>query len=194
MSLDPPLKSITPSMSKRKDRSTLYRLIEAGQLAHKALLVPLVDRGLEPGDDAVLFVLHTQLGATDQTLADELGLSSEALRPRLDRLIERDVIARRAVGPDLTPGLALTERGERIREVLAANWQQLEDALLGDLEHKQRKARRQGPQALRRTAAALARNPPQPPVDQHHRGDRHERKATMPSARMCALPHSSRST
>ncbi len=139
MSLDPPLRSITPPMSKRKDRSTLYRLIEAGQLAHKALLVPLVDRGLEPGDDAVLFVLHTQLGATDQTLADELGMSPDALRPRLDRLIERDVIARRAVGPDLAPGLALTERGERIREVLAANWQQLEDALLGDLDHKQAK-------------------------------------------------------
>ena len=37
------------------------------------------------------------------------------------------------------PGLALTERGERIREVLTDNWQQLEDALLGELPDKKRK-------------------------------------------------------
>ena len=139
MSLDPVLQSIYPPMSKPKDRSTLYRLIEAGQLAHQALLAPLVDRGLDPGDDAVLFVLHAQLGGTAETLAAELGLSLEALEPRLARLIERDIVARRAIGPELAPGLALTERGERIREILAANWQQLEDALFGDLAPKKRK-------------------------------------------------------
>src|SRR6218665_2472354 len=127
MSLEPVTQSIYPPMTKPEARSTLYKLIEAGQLAHKALLVPLLDRGLEPGDDAVIFVLHAELGASEQRLADELGIDVAPLQPRLERLIERDVVARQAIGPELAPGLAVTERGARIREVLAANWEQLEE-------------------------------------------------------------------
>jgi len=140
MSLEPVLQSIYPPMTKPEARSTLYRLIEAGQLAHKALLVPLLDRGLEPGDDAVIFVLHAELGANEDRLAAELGIGTDILQPRLERLIERDIIARQAIGPELAPGLALTERGARIREVLAANWEQLEEALFADLTDKKRKS------------------------------------------------------
>ena len=139
MSLDPVLQSIYPPMTKPEARSTLYKLIEAGQLAHKALLVPLLDRGLEPGDDAVIFVLHAELGASEERLATELGIGIDQLQPRLTRLIERDVIVRQAIGPDLAPGIALTDRGARIREVLAANWEQLEEALFADLTEKKRK-------------------------------------------------------
>ncbi len=58
-------------MAKPSSRSTLYRLIEAGQLAHQALLQPLVERGREPGDDAILFALN-RTGMTDAALAEEL--------------------------------------------------------------------------------------------------------------------------
>jgi DNA-binding MarR family transcriptional regulator len=139
MSLENAPQSIYPPMSEPAARSTLYRLIEAGQLARKALLVPLLDRGLEPGDDAVIFVLHAELGANEDRLAQQLGLGRDVLDPRIARLIERDIIARQAVGPHLAPGLALTERGERVREVLAANWAQLEEALFADLSDKKRK-------------------------------------------------------
>jgi DNA-binding MarR family transcriptional regulator len=125
-------------MSKPSARSTLYRLIEAGQLAHKALLVPLLERGLEPGDDAVLFVLG-RAGTTEAELGAELGLEGEALERRVQRLCERELVARQAVGPELQPGLALTERGERIKDILAGNWEELENALLGELKKKQRK-------------------------------------------------------
>lgn len=140
MSLEPAHETIYPPMSKPKARSTLYRLIEAGQLARRALLVPLLDRNLEPGDDAVIFALHTRLGATETTLAQELELEAEALEPRLARLSERDIVNRQAIGPDLVPGLALTERGERICEVLSANWDQLEEALFAELDEKKRKS------------------------------------------------------
>jgi DNA-binding MarR family transcriptional regulator len=126
-------------MSKPKASSTLYRLIEAGQLAHQRLLVPLVERGLEPGDDAVLFVLADRRGATETELAQHIGLDLDALNGRIARLIERDLVARRAIGPELAPGLALTDRGERIRGVLADNWTELENALLGELKKKKRK-------------------------------------------------------
>jgi len=131
--------TIYPPMSKPKARSTLYRLIEAGQLARRALLVPLLDRGLEPGDDAIIFALRSRLGATEADLAEELELAPEALEPRLARLAGRDVITRQAIGPDLVSGLALTERGERICEVLSANWEQLEAALFDELDEKKRK-------------------------------------------------------
>jgi DNA-binding MarR family transcriptional regulator len=126
-------------MSKPSASSTLYRLIEAGQLAHQALLVPLVERGLEAGDDAVLFVLAQRHGATDAVLAAELGTSPDAVTARINRLIERDLVVRRAIGPELAPGLALTDRGERIRALLADNWAELENALLGELKKKKRK-------------------------------------------------------
>jgi len=126
-------------MSKPSASSTLYRLIEAGQLAHKALLVPLLERGLEPGDDAVLFVLAARQGATESMLAAELELPADATAARVQRLIERDLVVRRAVGSDLLPGLALTDRGERIRSLLADNWTELENALFGELKKRKRR-------------------------------------------------------
>ncbi|MHA6690008.1 MarR family winged helix-turn-helix transcriptional regulator [Devosia sp. A449] len=125
-------------MSRPSSRSTLYRLIEAGQLAHKALLLPLLEKGLEPGDDAVLFELGRS-GTTEAELAAELGLPEAALVARLTRLIERGLVIRQAVGPELAPGIALTERGVRIRNSLADHWSQLEEALMGELKPKQRK-------------------------------------------------------
>lgn len=132
------VRTIFPPMSRPSSRSTLYRLIEAGQLAHKALLQPLLERGLEPGDDAILFELG-RAGTTEMELAAELDLSELALTTRLSRLLDRELVTRQAVGPELAPGVALTERGVRIRNSLADHWTQLEDALMGELKPKQRK-------------------------------------------------------
>ena len=125
-------------MSRPSSRSTLYRLIEAGQLAHQALLLPLMERGLEPGDDAILFELGRS-GTTEAALAAELGLSDAALEARMSRLQDRGLVTRQAVGPELAPGVALTERGIRIRNGLTEHWTQLEEALMGELKPKQRK-------------------------------------------------------
>ena len=125
-------------MSKPSSRSTLYRLIQAGQLAHRALLLPLSERGLEPGDDAILFELG-RAGATEADLAVALGLSEAAMASRMERLIERGLITRQAVGPELAAGVALSERGVRIRNSLADHWAQLEEALMGEIKPKQRK-------------------------------------------------------
>lgn len=125
-------------MSRPSPQSALYRLIEAGQLAHKALLVPVLEKGLEPGDDAILFVLGRS-GTTEANLADELGLPPDALSARLERLSARDFVTRQAVGPELVPGIALTDRGVRIRNALAEHWSQLEEALLGELKPKHRR-------------------------------------------------------
>ena len=125
-------------MSKPSPRSTLYRLIQAGQLAHLAVLAPLRDRGLEPGDDAVLFELGRN-GLTEDELAAALGVPFDSIVGRIERLAGRELVVRRAVGPELVSGVALTERGLRIRNALAEHWAQLEEALMGELKPKQRK-------------------------------------------------------
>ena len=125
-------------MSRPSSRSTLYRLIEAGQLAHKALLLPLLERGLEPGDDAILFELGRS-GTTEAELAAELGLSGEGLDGRLARLFERDLVTRQAVGPELDDVVGQQRRIVDRHPVLADHWTQLEEALMGELKPKQRK-------------------------------------------------------
>ncbi len=139
MSIGADYGAIYPLMSKPRARSALYRMIEVGQLAHKALLVPLLDRGLEPGDDAVLFALRESPSATEDSLAEDLGLTAIALKPRLQRLIEREIVSNQGAEDGGAAHLALTERGERMLEVLSAHWQQLEEALFAELPDKRRK-------------------------------------------------------
>ena len=132
--------SILPIMAEAEARSILYRLIEAGQLVRRALLAPLLERGLQPGDDAVLFDLGDRPGSTEAELAADLGVDAVALRQRIARLIERDLVNRGAAGsPDLPPGLTLTEQGRLVRQLLSEHWSELETALLGELPRKKRK-------------------------------------------------------
>lgn len=125
-------------MSKPVVASTLYHLIEAGLLARQAVLAPLVERGLQAGDDAVLFALEAEprdrLG-----LVVSLGGETNALDQRLDRLIGRGLVAPHAIGPELVPGLALTERGVRTRAQIERHWRRLEAELLAGIEGKRRR-------------------------------------------------------
>jgi DNA-binding MarR family transcriptional regulator len=114
-------------------RSVLYRLIEAGQVARRALLAPLAERGLEAGDDAVLFLLHEHPGVPEDDIAAAVGIETQALRQRLDRLVRRDLVAVRDAR------LNLTERGERTCANLAAYWTEIEDALTSGLKPKHRR-------------------------------------------------------
>jgi hypothetical protein len=113
-------------------RTTLLALIEAGQHAQRALLRPLIERGLEPGDDAVLMLLG-RTGATEADLEDGTGTRLEELRPRIERLMTRELIVRTSAG------FALTERGARLHDRLAAVWAETELALTGKLKKKRRK-------------------------------------------------------
>ena len=118
-------------MAKPRNRSTLYRLIEAGQLAHRAFLAPMRERGLQPGDDALLLIL-AERKATSEELAAEAGVAAERLSPLLQRLIDRGLIER-------TPtALRLTARGAKVEAWLAAHWASLETLVTHGLGKKQR--------------------------------------------------------
>lgn len=126
-------------MPKPAAKTTIYKLIEAGHLARQSMLVPLYDRGLEPGDDALLFGLLDPKGATEKELTDFTGLTGVSLEIRLVRLADDGIVERAAVGASLKPGVRLTKKGREVTEALQAHWQMLEDALLGELDNKQRK-------------------------------------------------------
>lgn len=129
-------------MKKSAAKSTLYRLIETGHLARQAMLVPLLESGLEPGDDAVLFGLSGIEGATETELQDLTGLNLLALDARLDRLSDEGILNRLSVGSKLSAGAKLTEKGRDVSDILEGNWVQLEEALIGELDHKHRKGLR----------------------------------------------------
>src|SRR5690349_18836844 len=105
-------------MPRSRDRSILYRLIAAGQLAHQTLLAPAIARGLERGDDTLLYLLATSDPMTETQFADTLGVDPRALAPHVARLIDRGLIERRATGPEMMPTITLTERGRKLEAFL----------------------------------------------------------------------------
>ena len=130
-------------MSISPHKSTLYRLIEAGQLARHAVLAPLSAHGLEAGDDAILLGLADPAGATRESLLDFTGLPEDSLDTRLRWLEERGLLLRLAVGPELLPGARLSQQGHLLRETIVAHWAGLEEDLRDALGGKERKQLRQ---------------------------------------------------
>ncbi|HQZ14133.1 MAG TPA: MarR family winged helix-turn-helix transcriptional regulator [Devosia sp.] len=125
-------------MGKPRASSALYRLIEAGQLTRRALLVPLLEHGLEAGDDAVLLLLMELRQATESELSEALGMDAAAVGARVNRLLGRGFVER---GP-AAPALTLTLCGGQLCAALAESWAALEAALLEGLGKAERKSLR----------------------------------------------------
>ncbi len=129
-------------MPKLAEKTTIYRLIEAGHLARQQMLVPLNARGLEAGDDAILFSIDNKEGVSESHLQALTGLNDIALEMRLVRLSDDGIITRVTLGAKQKPGVRLTSVGQEITQILQANWRELENALVGELDHKQHKGLR----------------------------------------------------
>lgn len=126
-------------MPKNPTKTATYQMIEAGQLARAALVRPLVELGLEAGDDALIFALERETTLADTELAAITGLPPAQLLPRLDRLIRLDLITRADAVETGPSGSRLTEKGADLRDKLMRNWQELDKALLGELKPKHQK-------------------------------------------------------
>lgn len=134
-------------MPKHKDtktaQTTIYRLIAAAQLARQALVLPLGEWNLQVGDDAIVLDLAERGPATRSDLSQSTGLAGAHLDARVLRLINLDLVE--AVKSDDTadPLLCLTPKGEGVADHLRLSWQQLEEALTGELSQKRHKKLRQ---------------------------------------------------
>lgn len=131
-------------MSKLATASTLYRLIEAGQLARQALLAPLTARGLEAGDDAIVLALADAAGATNEALLAVTGLAPDQLDARLARLEDKGLLLRLAVGAQMEPGARLSQQGQALRRAIEDHWADLERMLAAELGDKRRRHLRKG--------------------------------------------------
>ena len=119
-------------------RSSLLRLIEAGQLARQALLAPLPALGLEPGDDAILLLLAESPAMTIEAISQATGLGAAALGQRLNRLAAKDLLAAADQGK-AEPHLTLSRNGRRAADQLARYWQEMERELNKGLKPRERK-------------------------------------------------------
>lgn len=120
-------------------KTSVYRLIEAGFLSRQALLTPLQQCGLEPGDDAILLALKEDVQPTDADLMTRTGLPLAALSERLRRLQSQRMVRRLSVEVDGICATRLTDIGNQTCLLLSEHWQQLEEALVGELKPKDRK-------------------------------------------------------
>ncbi len=126
-------------MQKAIEKTTLYKLINAGHLARQTMLVPLFELGLTAGDDAILFALNEPNGVSIFELSQITGLSNKALEVRLAKLERLNLLTQKDSKQTVINNIQLTAKGIEVCDILIANWQQLDDALIGELSAKKRK-------------------------------------------------------
>lgn len=134
-------------MPKDKDtktaQTTIYRLIAAGQLARQALVLPLAEWDLQAGDDAIILDLAEQGPATRTDLGHATGLNGAQLDALMVRLCNLDLVETLKGEDTAEPLWCLTPKGQSAANHLRQTWQQLEEALTGELSAtKHKKLRR----------------------------------------------------
>ena len=126
-------------MAKKVNRSTLYHLIEAGQLARTALLRPLQTMGIYAGDDAIILALKGKKPLTDKQLCARTGLTAHTLQLRINRLLSLALIKRDFSATNRLPTTSLSKSGRALRKRLLAQWNEMQDALMDDLNKQEKK-------------------------------------------------------
>lgn len=127
------------AMPKASAQSALLRLIEVGQRARQVLARPLIERGLLPGDEAILLALKARLGASERSLAETLETHPSDIALRVERLRLSGYVLRNPLGEPALAGLSLTEAGERLVTLIEHYWASVEEALVAPLSERDRK-------------------------------------------------------
>jgi len=126
-------------MANEATKTIIYDLINAGHLARHAMLLPLADLGLLAGDDAIIFALSNESGASKENISQATGLENSALESRLNRLEKLGVVIQSELEENANANIILSKKGNDICDILNANWQQLDQALIGELSDSKRK-------------------------------------------------------
>jgi len=126
-------------MAKNVNNSTLYYLIEAGQLARLTLQRPLQQMGIYSGDDAIILALKGKKTLSDKQLCTRTGLTDHTLQLRINRLISLSLINRDFSGANDLASTKLSKKGRKLRKNLVAQWRQLQEALMDDLNAEEKK-------------------------------------------------------
>ncbi|KQT46374.1 transcriptional regulator [Aureimonas sp. Leaf454] len=100
--------------------------------AFLALLLAEID--LHPGQDQLLHRLEPGETVSVSMLADQLAVRPSTVSKMLDRLIEKELVVRAANNRDARRTMvALTPRGEEIKQAVRRIWNRLEHELTASL-------------------------------------------------------------
>lgn len=101
--------------------------------AFLALLLAEID--LHPGQDQLLQRLQPGETVSVSMLADQLAVRPSTVSKMLDRLIEKELVVRAANNRDARRTMvALTDRGEEVKEKVRKIWNRLEHELTAALQ------------------------------------------------------------
>ncbi|KQT64511.1 MULTISPECIES: MarR family winged helix-turn-helix transcriptional regulator [unclassified Aureimonas] len=101
--------------------------------AFLALLLAEID--LHPGQDQLLHRLEPGETVSVSMLADQLSVRPSTVSKMLDRLIEKELVVRAANNRDARRTMvALTARGEEVKEKVRTIWNRLEQELTAALQ------------------------------------------------------------
>jgi len=126
-------------MAKKLYKSTLYHLIEAGQLARFALQRPLPAMGICAGDDAIILALKAKKSLSDDQLCAKTGLTPYTLELRVNRLLSLSYIKRDFSSSNGRPTTRLSKSGRKLQKRLISQWHEMQDALMEDLQEDEKK-------------------------------------------------------
>ncbi len=138
-------KSAAGEASGEVDRGRLscllgYHLRRAHTAAFQSFARAMAGDGVSPGRLGVLLLVAANPGINQTRLGRALGIDRSTLVAMLDRLGERDLVARaRSPADRRSPALTLTRAGERFLEQLTPRLEGHEDEIAGNLSAQERR-------------------------------------------------------
>lgn len=109
--------------------SSFHYLVMAEQaMVQKALLARIKGSGLTLGQPKVLDYLKDHNGASQKDIAGGCHIEAGSLTSILNRMEERGIVERRMLhGNRRSSYVFLTEKGEKLRDLVTKNFEQIED-------------------------------------------------------------------
>jgi len=104
-----------------------------------ALQRPLQTMGIYAGDDAILLALKSKKTLSDEQICAVTGLAPHTLQLRINRLLSFSLIKRDFSDTNTLAATKLSKSGRKLKKRLLRQWQEMQDALMEDLNKKEKK-------------------------------------------------------
>lgn len=127
--------SATPDPTATADARLVPTLLSIAKSTRAFLALLLAEIDLHPGQDQLLHRLEPGETVSVSMLADQLSVRPSTVSKMLDRLIEKELVVRAANNRDARRTMvALTARGEEVKEKVRTIWNRLEQELTAALQ------------------------------------------------------------
>ena len=120
--------------------SSFHYLVMAEQaMVQKALLARIKGSGLTLGQPKVLDYLKDHNGASQKDIAGGCHIEAGSLTSILNRMEERGIVERRMLhGNRRSSYVFLTEKGEKLRDLVTKSFEQIEDEVFQGISEQEK--------------------------------------------------------